>query len=69
MASEPDAAMSQPNPFTANGTCYTRKGARADSAFIPCGNAAFGPLPCWCTDPEYSDEKCPQKQFGEFCRW
>lgn len=46
VASEPDAAMSQPNPFIANGTCYTGKGARADSAFIPCGNAAFGHLPC-----------------------
>lgn len=84
--------MSQPNPFIANGTCYTGKGARADSVFIPCRNAAFGHLPCcsrrhvprrpgllqWsfgttyligCTDPEYSDDKCPQKQFGEFCRW
>lgn len=93
VVSEPDVAMSQPNLFIANGTCYTGKGAQADSAFIPCGYAAFDHLPCCsrgdmcladracyngqfgttyligCTDPEYRDDKCPQKQFGEFCRW
>lgn len=92
MAWAPDVAMSQPNPFIANGTCYTGKGARADSAFIPCGNAVFGHLTCCsrgdmcladracyngqfgttyligCTDPEYSNEKCPEKQFSECCR-
>ncbi|KAK4171256.1 hypothetical protein QBC36DRAFT_340313 [Triangularia setosa] len=32
--------------FISNGTCYGSAGSELDSSFIPCGNAAFGPVTC-----------------------
>ncbi|KAK4205056.1 hypothetical protein QBC40DRAFT_65662 [Triangularia verruculosa] len=32
--------------FISNGTCYGSAGNELDSSFIPCGNAAFGPVTC-----------------------
>ncbi|KAK0742041.1 hypothetical protein B0T21DRAFT_123703 [Apiosordaria backusii] len=32
--------------FISNGTCYGSAGEELDSSFIPCGNAAFGPVTC-----------------------
>ena len=41
------------DPYTSNGTCYWQAGKKSNSQFIPCGNVAFGNIPCcesghWC---------------------
>ncbi|KAK0649958.1 hypothetical protein B0T16DRAFT_324568, partial [Cercophora newfieldiana] len=48
-----------------NGTCYTARGTKASSAFIPCGNDAFGHVTCcgkgdWCL----GSNACWNQEFG-----
>ncbi|KAH8881856.1 hypothetical protein GQ53DRAFT_812396 [Thozetella sp. PMI_491] len=57
--------MAAADPFTSNGTCYYSSGQRADPAYIPCGNAAFGTVPC-CQAGDYclSNNACFNNQYG-----
>jgi len=38
--------MSDPSVQISNGTCYSAKGQKMDSSFIPCGNDFFGHKTC-----------------------
>jgi len=55
--------MAGADAFTSNGTCYYGAGKKADPAYIPCGNAVFGTVPC-CQAGDYclSNNACFNNQ-------
>ncbi|KAH8894669.1 hypothetical protein GQ53DRAFT_839651 [Thozetella sp. PMI_491] len=58
-------SKAQAHPFVSNGTCYYASGQKADPAYIPCGNVAFGTIPC-CQAGDFclSNNACFNEQYG-----